>query len=230
MSSRRFVTFDCAGTLLKVDWAPGRFAVECARACGLDFGDAEESAYSRLLRQRWQDYEELNTTRDEATLDGFWRQLTLDWLAQENHAAVTEQVLEQARERLLEKFEVFEDVLPCLDALSQLGVRVAIISNWDYSLHRILRAKGLTDRFEFAIASLEEGVEKPHERIYRIALDKLGAEPHEVAHVGDDPVDDFNGAREAGLRGLLIDRSLAETRSPRLARLTDIPEVLGWTS
>jgi HAD superfamily hydrolase (TIGR01549 family) len=231
MSSPRVVTFDCAGTLLKVDWAPGKFAVECACEAGMTCGDAEESAYSRLLRQRWGDYEALNTTRDETALDAFWQQLTVDWLVGHGReAADANRVLEIAAERLLDKFSLYEDVLPALDLLDSLGVRMAIISNWDYSLHRILRAKGLADRFEFALASLEEGIEKPHSLIFQIALKRLGVGAGNVAHIGDDPVDDFQGALDAGLHGLLIDRSVQATHPPRLAKLTDLPEVLGWTN
>lgn len=227
----RVLTFDCAGTLLKVDWAPGRFAVTCAREAGFPLGEAEGASYTRLLQQRWAAYENLNTTKDSVALDGFWRQLTVDWLiAAGLGTECANSVLAIAAERLLDRFSLFEDVLPALDLLDSLGVRMAIISNWDYSLHRILRAKGLTDRFEFALASLEEGIEKPNPRIFEIALERLKVPACDVAHIGDDPVDDFNGARDAGLRGLLIDRSLDRVQLPRLARLTELPEVLGWTN
>lgn len=225
------MTFDCAGTLLSVDWVPGRFAVECANEAGLELGEPEEVAYARLLGQRWRDYEILNMQRDAEVGDAFWRQLTVDWLSAIDHSvSLAPQIIEISRTRLLDKFAIYDDVIPALDALDALGVRSAIVSNWDYSLHRILKAKGLTERFEVVIASLEEGVEKPEPRIFEIAMEQLGVTPDQVAHIGDDPLDDFTGARNAGLRGLLIDRTLEVGVPPRLARLTELPEVLGWTS
>lgn len=226
----RIVTFDCAGTLLKVDWSPGEFAVRCGREAGLDLNEGDEDSYRQLLRGRWSAYEDLNTTRDHAACEAFWADLTADWLGPLGLLFKCPAVLEIARERIFDCFEPFPDAFPALDTLDALGVRMAIISNWDYSLHKILKRKCLTERFEFALASLEEGPEKPDPRLFQIAIDKLGVTAADVAHIGDDPVDDYNGARNFGMRGLLIDRSLDKASLPRLARLTELPEVLGWTS
>ena len=83
------------------------------------------------------------------------------------------------------------------------GVRMAIVSNWDNSLHRTLRMFGLTEYFEHVVASLEEGVEKPEARIFQIALERAGVEPGDALHVGDNPIDDWQGAKNVGMRALL---------------------------
>lgn len=103
-------------------------------------------------------------------------------------------------------FAPFEDALDALQALKDAGVPMVVISNWDYSLHRVLRVQGLSDYFSHVFASLEEGVEKPDSRLFQIALNALGLEAPDVLHVGDHPGDDYAGATEAGLQALLIDR------------------------
>jgi putative hydrolase of the HAD superfamily len=49
-------------------------------------------------------------------------------------------------------------------------------------------------------------VEKPDPRIFRRALERLGAEPSEALHVGDSPEHDLAGARAVGIAALLVDR------------------------
>ncbi|RLE83608.1 MAG: hypothetical protein DRJ41_04620, partial [Thermoprotei archaeon] len=47
---------------------------------------------------------------------------------------------------------------------------------------------------------------KPDARIFKIALKRLGSRPEEAVHVGDDPLMDVKGAKNAGILPILIDR------------------------
>jgi putative hydrolase of the HAD superfamily len=100
----------------------------------------------------------------------------------------------------------FEDVLPALDLLAERGVRLAVVSNWDRRLHRILEDNGLHSRFEAVIVSSEIGWRKPHPEIFRRALAALDIRPEAALHVGDSVGDDVAGARAAGIRAALLDR------------------------
>jgi REG-2-like HAD superfamily hydrolase len=227
----KVVTFDCANTLVRVKWTPGGFALDCARAVGLELGDEERSIYERSVRARWGDYQEINKLRDPDAGDAFWRKLTEDWLvAIGKPLEVAAQMMAAAPDLLYGKasdmFELFDDIIPTLHALDKLGIRIGVISNWDYSLHRVLRALEVHDRFEFVIASLEEGVEKPDPLLFNLTLDKFGVGPDEALHVGDDPVDDFRGAQDVGMRSYLIDRRHPASSGAILAKMTDLIDVL----
>jgi FMN phosphatase YigB (HAD superfamily) len=50
-------------------------------------------------------------------------------------------------------------------------------------------------------------VEKPDPRFFRIALERSGASPESTIHVGDLYYVDVVGARNAGLRGVLLDEA-----------------------
>lgn len=227
------VTFDCAQTLVKVDWQPTQLAVKAAQQAGLDFEAAPAAEiYDRKLRSRWPDFMELNKTRDSAVLVEFWRELTNDWLTEAGlDASKTNDVVEHASELLFGKdskvFELYDDVLPCLDALRSAGMRMAIISNWDNSLHRTVAMFGLTEYFEIVVASLEEGVEKPDPLLFRITLERLGIKPEDALHVGDNPIDDWQGAKNAGMRGIVIDRENPEPSEVRITSLDQLPKRLG---
>ena len=56
--------------------------------------------------------------------------------------------------------------------------------------------------------SYEVGVRKPDARIYRHALESIGAEPHEAFFVGDGGSDEHRGARAVGMRTVLVTRFL----------------------
>jgi putative hydrolase of the HAD superfamily len=103
-------------------------------------------------------------------------------------------------------WRVYDDVVPGLSALAAGGVRVAVVSNWDERLPRVLEELGLAPRFAAIVVSSEVGVEKPHPRIFEIALERLGVRAESALHVGDAALEDVEGARGAGLHALRLDR------------------------
>ena len=103
------------------------------------------------------------------------------------------------------RFFAYEDSVPALTALRAAGIRLVVVSNWDFSLHERLAETGLTPLLDGAIASAEVGVAKPDPGIFAAALELAGTTS--AWHVGDTPEADLDGARAAGLPGILIDRT-----------------------
>jgi putative hydrolase of the HAD superfamily len=97
------------------------------------------------------------------------------------------------------------DVVPALDRLSGLGLRLVVVSNANGVLHRMFDRVGLTRYFDCICDSFVEGVEKPDPRFFEIALARAGAEAGTTMHVGDLYHVDVVGARNSGLRQMLID-------------------------
>ena len=97
------------------------------------------------------------------------------------------------------------DVVPALDRLRGLGLRMAVISNANCTLRTMFDRVGLTSHLDAVIDSCEEGVEKPDPRLFQIGLTRLGGRPETTLHVGDIYHVDVVGARNAGLRGVLLD-------------------------
>jgi putative hydrolase of the HAD superfamily len=236
-----FISLDCAGTLIDVDWKPAVFAVDCAERAGVPLDrPTAESNYNRLLQSRWKHYRQLNQSRDEEVGDGFWRELTRDWMDQSGIGSEWfDAIMAEAWEGLYgtesRVFRLFDGVLPALQDLKERGYRLAALSNWDYSLHRVVRMLGLEPYLEVVVASLEEGVEKPEPGIFEVLMSRLGASPGQVAHVGDDPLDDVQGALNFGCRAVLLDRGARierpvwNGRASRISNLGQLPEVLEWT-
>lgn len=105
----------------------------------------------------------------------------------------------------LSTYTLFDDALPTLRALSELGFRQRLITNHVPELASILDPLGLTPPIEHATSSAEVGYEKPHPAIYRLALQAAG-NPRQAWMVGDNVEADVLGAERVGLRGILVRR------------------------
>jgi HAD superfamily hydrolase (TIGR01509 family) len=92
-----------------------------------------------------------------------------------------------------------------LEALRRLGLRLAVVSNSNGTVARLLEAHGLTRWLDAVVDSGVVGFEKPDPRIFRHAASILGVEPQEAVHVGDLYSVDVIGARAAGARAILLD-------------------------
>jgi len=118
-------------------------------------------------------------------------------------------------------FALYEDVLPTLDALRRHGLKIGVVTNSARDVAEFVRHHALD--VDAALSSREHGKVKPHESIFRAALDLLAVAPEAAAMVGDSPEDDVDGARALGMRAFLVDR---EGRYPDAeGRLTDLREL-----
>lgn len=111
-----------------------------------------------------------------------------------------------------------------LAALGAAGLRLVVVSNANGTLREHFRRLALDRYFACILDSHDEGVEKPDPRLFRIALEKSGADPVSTIHVGDLYEVDVVGARAAGLRGVLLDeRGLYEDADcPRVRSLREL--------
>jgi putative hydrolase of the HAD superfamily len=96
------------------------------------------------------------------------------------------------------EFEPMPGALEAVSELERLGLRLAVVANWDVALHEYLGLLGLAGYFETVVTSAEARVPKPDPRIFRLALERLGVAPDRALHIGDSPADE-EGARAAGM-------------------------------
>jgi putative hydrolase of the HAD superfamily len=108
------------------------------------------------------------------------------------------------------RFRAYPEVTGALRRLRTAGVRLAVVSNWDVSLHDVLERTRLRELVDVVVISAELGAAKPDPAIFRAALERLGVTPAEAMHVGDSVEHDVAGARAAGLEAVLVARNGAE--------------------
>ena len=142
--------------------------------------------------------------RTEEDLAGFRRRnarLTAKELGIE---APVEVLTEVAGRRI--SFNPYPESEAMLRRLREMGTSVFAVSNWDIELGNLLAGLGWSGYFDGVIASAVVGVEKPQGGIFEDALRVAGISRDRVLHVGNDPITDIEGASEAGIDTVLVDR------------------------
>ena len=122
---------------------------------------------------------------------------------------------------------LYEDTIPVLRQLDDLCWRQIVVSNHVPELPEILCALGL-GVLDMVITSARVGFEKPHEGIFRYALDRVGGHirPRDaIWMVGDSMPADIAGAAAVGIPGILV-RHWHPAARYYLATLAQVPEFL----
>jgi HAD superfamily hydrolase (TIGR01662 family) len=125
-----------------------------------------------------------------------------------------------------ENFELYEDVMPVLDELRRVGLKIGLVSNSARDVREFAEHHALD--IDAGISSFHHGKSKPHASIFRAVLDLLEVVPGEAAMVGDTVVEDIEGALAIGMRAVLVDRlGLFPDYDPRIDDLLALPAALG---
>lgn len=221
----RAVFFDAGATLLypdpPVEEVYGRiFAGDGARVTPEKMRDALSATWLAVQSEKGTD--RYGGVRGEAE---FWRAFLSRVRALLDGGRLSGAAFEALAShfRSPEAWRVYPDVLPILERLTESGRRLAVVSNWDSFLPRLLESHGLAGFFRTVSVSAIEGTGKPEAEIFRRTCLRLSVEPGAVLHVGDSLREDYEGARGAGLRAVLLDR---DDRHPHAAdRIRSLSEL-----
>ncbi len=107
------------------------------------------------------------------------------------------------RERLWSN--VLPGVPEALEQLRSLGRTLAVVSNSDGTVERVLEQQGLRPYLDAVFDSHIVGFEKPDPRFFLYALEATGAHAEATLHVGDLYSADIEGGRAAGVHTALVD-------------------------
>lgn len=91
-------------------------------------------------------------------------------------------------------------------------VRLAVCSNFSHSetARFVLERAGLLAHFDPVVISEDVGIRKPRAEIFEAVLERLGAAPAEVIHVGDSLTADVAGAATLGMRTAWLTRRVRD--------------------
>jgi putative hydrolase of the HAD superfamily len=103
-------------------------------------------------------------------------------------------------------FAAYPDAVEALKRWRREGLRLIIVSNWDISLHDVLRQTGLRELLDGVVTSAEVGAAKPDPALFAAGLALAGSSPDESVFVGDSVAEDIIGAHAAGIRAVLLRR------------------------
>jgi putative hydrolase of the HAD superfamily len=203
------IFFDAAGTLIRLTKSVGSNYALVAKRQGLML---EIGALDLAFAAIWKEMPFRPATGQPRVDDdkGWWRDLVerlLNRVAPDTHSLARHTFFEAAYAHFAEPgvWELYPDVQETLEMLAAC-CELAVVSNFDGRLRRVLDELGIAKYFRHIFLSSELGADKPDPLIYERALELSGFSPKEVLHVGDDPKRDWEGASRAGLAIFRLDR------------------------
>ena len=232
----RAAFFDAAGTLFEPREPVGRTYARLARQFGLDapedtvaasfrraFGAAPDLAFGpghghdelrRLEREWWrrrvgETFAPMGSFPD---FDAYFDALFAHFASHDSWIADLE-------------------AAPMLQRLKNDGIKLGVISNFDYRLYRILDDLELSCYFDSVTISSEAGYAKPRREVYEAALSGAGVAARDAMHIGDSEPLDFAPAAALGMAAVLIDRADKQAapsvagRTARISSLASVPQV-----
>ncbi|MDF0675244.1 MAG: HAD-IA family hydrolase [Nitrospira sp.] len=212
-SAIQVVFFDAADTLFHVQGSVAeiylRYAVECGFSQKPDSLVAIKQAFSRAFHEA---PPPVFAAAEPARIKQSER---LWWFDIVHHVFYRVGMFERFDEFFDHVFRVFEDhrswrlfpeTASTLTRLKERDLELGIISNFDSRLFTVMRGLGIADAFDTVTISSLAQAAKPAPQIFHMALEKHGIDPEEALHVGDSLRDDVEGAKQAGLHAVLLDR------------------------
>lgn len=110
----------------------------------------------------------------------------------------------------------YPEAAECLRRL-RARYRIGVIANQVPGCEGRLREMGLLPYIDLVVASAEEGVSKPDQRIFEIALDRAHCPAREALMVGDRIDNDIRPARRLGMQTVWLRQGLGGLCAPRTA-------------
>jgi len=213
MSRPRVIFFDAVGTLFGVQGSVGAVYGELARPFGVDVNpELLNLAFFQTFRAATPMAFPGVSADDIAEREYAW------WWAIAAETFQSAGVLNRFTDfstffnRLYDHFAtadpwiVYPDTLTTLTHWQNQGVELGILSNFDSRIHRVLTALELSPFFTSVTISTEVGAAKPNPKVFAAALAKHSCSPSDAWHIGDSLQEDYEGAKAAGLRGILLQR------------------------
>ena len=209
------VTFDAAGTLIRVAEPVGETYARIATDVGADLSpelldDAFREAFPAMPAMAFPGVDGPALAGAERA---WWRELVARVV---RHAGGVRE-FDKFFDALFSYYasgsawRAYPEVRRALESARARGLGIGVVSNFDSRLPRILRELGIEALVDSVVYSTGCGAAKPDKRIFAYALQTLGTTPASALHVGDSLHADYRGALGAGMAAVHLRRRNARS-------------------
>ncbi|MDE6888004.1 MAG: HAD family hydrolase [Eubacterium sp.] len=113
---------------------------------------------------------------------------------------------------MLKTMELYDYVLPLFRELASQGIQIAVLTDLTAQIqHRKMIRLGIAEYVDVLVTSEEAGKEKPDPAMFELVIQKLQLHPEQLVMVGDSFEKDIEGAKLAGMHGILYSREKEDT-------------------
>jgi len=208
LSSIRAVIFDFIGTLANVK----NYSLETSKMklykgimeAGFDVGvESFLEAYSQMREK----YRVIRYQKLIEVTNAVWISEALNNLGVKTNPEDTR--IKTAVNVFFEDYLNSFELRPCVRKLLKkvsTEHKLGLVSNFTYApvIYAGLRNLGINQFFNAVLVSEDVGWRKPHIKMFEEALRRLGVTMQETVFVGDSPLEDIEGAREAGMKTIFV--------------------------
>jgi putative hydrolase of the HAD superfamily len=207
--SIRAVLFDAVGTLIRPNPPVAEAYLTAARRFGVD-GGLTEAEVDRRFRAAFARQEmidrQANWRTDEVREFQRWDSIVNDVFGTTaNQSGLLEYLWNHFADA--RNWTIDESLLSMIVAAAKHGLLVAVASNFDARLRRIIENAIDSHSITHIFVSSEIGHRKPSIEFFRAIESSFSYRPHYFVLVGDDEENDIAGARAAGWSTILFDGS-----------------------
>jgi putative hydrolase of the HAD superfamily len=213
MSKIRAAIFDCYSTLIDIKTNEQKDDIFHYLALYLQYYGAKTAAgqlRADINLKREQHLKSKDEPYPEVDLEIIFREILKEKGL--NSPLLAESCCKLFRLLSRERFQLFPDSLPVLEDMRKSKYPLAVVSDAQKVFcpeeGEIL---GIRQFFRFFILSTDFGFRKPDSRLFTIACTLLGILPSDIVYIGNDPETDVKGAKQVGMRAILLDRTLTNS-------------------
>jgi len=219
------VLFDAVGTLIEADPAVAEVYHHFGSQFGSQLSVSQISLRFRMaLEQSTDDDQGLSSQQLERER---WRRIV------EVVFCDVDQNQDQLFESLWEYFargeswRLYDDVADAWRSLQDLDLRLAIASNFDDRILQVVSKHPPLDQCQHVYYSANLGFTKPSCSYFETIAQRLQSPPGQLLMVGDHPVHDVWGPRQAGWQAILLERDhhLKDSDPNDPLRITDLQQL-----
>ena len=218
----RAVVFDAVGTLIHVEPSAAAVYAEVGRRRGGGRGVDEIRHRFGMAFQRQDNIDRAADwiTNEDRELRR-WREIVAEVL---DDVVDREACFAELYDRFAKptSWRVDAEAAEVLEELSRRGLILAMASNFDSRLNAIVAGLPELIRLRHLVISSEVGCRKPGRSFFDATRTKLGVEGQDILFIGDDLINDYQGATAAGFDAMLLDPKHRAADVRRIGRLSEL--------
>jgi len=210
------VLFDLGGTLVYQD-EPQKVREARLRSLNLSLrGRGHKIELSRMRRVFDEVFKPVYSyceqTDTEVPLEEPFRQFLAKLGIQADDPQLIQDALADFLRPEIESWKLYPDTIMLLSALKDMDLKLGLVSNAsDYTVITVIIDRlNIARFFDAVVTSAQLKLRKPKPEIFKKALLSLGVNSSEVVMVGDTVKGDIAGAKNLGMKAILVKRAKSE--------------------
>lgn len=198
------VFFDAVGTILHPEPPAPVVYASVGRHFGSQRNEADIAARFRAAFRRQEEDDYASGLRtDERREFARWRAIVREVLDDVTDTETCFQEL-YAHFARADAWRCLTETGEVLGALAERGHVLGIASNFDHRLRGLVENLSVLRPVHYLVISSEIGWRKPAPEFFQEMCRQAASPPEQVLYVGDDPINDYEGARAAQVRAALF--------------------------